>query len=310
MPSDELAAGSHSRATPNTLTIETRPSEYTDEIFELYKAYQVAIHGDRPNDLTKESFSDFLVNSSLSLQPEGSVSAAHPLGTHHQLYRIDGRLVAVGVLDFLPSNLSSVYCFYDPSLKHLALGKYTALREIQYCSEVNVPYYCMGFYIHSCPKMNYKGDYSPSELLCPTSVNWFPLLNCKALLDAHKFTPFDPDLVLTREAVGDDLYFKSEKRKRSDGEDIEDIEEGKEDYAAQKLEKYEHVARMANLFGPRREAPALNLDKIALVITGAPREVYLPQLRQVYQEKLRPLLTQWVTYAGNSAAARIRISVG
>jgi hypothetical protein len=28
-------------------------------------------------------------------------------------------------------------------------------------------YYYMGFYIHTCPKMKYKADYQPSELLCP-----------------------------------------------------------------------------------------------------------------------------------------------
>jgi hypothetical protein len=27
----------------------------------------------------------------------------------------------------------------------------------------------MGFYIHTCPKMRYKSEYRPSELLCPES---------------------------------------------------------------------------------------------------------------------------------------------
>jgi hypothetical protein len=28
-------------------------------------------------------------------------------------------------------------------------------------------WYYMGFYIHTCPKMRYKAEYAPSELLCP-----------------------------------------------------------------------------------------------------------------------------------------------
>jgi arginine-tRNA-protein transferase len=33
-------------------------------------------------------------------------------------------------------------------------------------------YYYLGYYIHSCPKMVYKADYAPSELLCPQRQVW------------------------------------------------------------------------------------------------------------------------------------------
>lgn len=36
-------------------------------------------------------------------------------------------------------------------------------------------YYYMGFYIHSCPKMRYKGKLSASYLLCPETYVWMPL---------------------------------------------------------------------------------------------------------------------------------------
>ena len=61
-----------------------------------------------------------------------------PFGTYHQQYRLstsrdafDGPLVAVGVVDVLPHCLSSVYAFYDPIFS-MELGKYTALREIEW----------------------------------------------------------------------------------------------------------------------------------------------------------------------------------
>ena len=88
---------------PNVLSVETRPAQFTEEIFELYKRYQVVVHEDKIEELTPEKFRDFLVASSLQLNER------ELRGTYHQLYRIDGRLVAVCVVDFLPSSLSSVY---------------------------------------------------------------------------------------------------------------------------------------------------------------------------------------------------------
>lgn len=48
--------------------------------------------------------------------------------------------------------------------------------------------YYMGFYIHSCPKMSYKGSYTPSSLLCPERLTWVPLELCRPVLDAHKYS--------------------------------------------------------------------------------------------------------------------------
>ncbi|KAL7537616.1 hypothetical protein ACHAXR_007964 [Thalassiosira sp. AJA248-18] len=108
-----------------------------------------------------------------------------PFGTYHQQYRLstspgafDGPLVAVGVVDILPQSVSSVYAFYDPILSSsLELGKYTALREIEWVRRASqfrpdLHYYYLGYYIHSCQKMTYKAEYKPSELLCPVNLKW------------------------------------------------------------------------------------------------------------------------------------------
>ncbi|CAM9227330.1 unnamed protein product [Ectocarpus sp. 4 AP-2014] len=123
---------------------------------------------------------------------EGRDSLAVPYGSYHQLYRIDGKLVAVGVVDVLPKCLSSVYCFYDPDYRALALGKLTALKETEFIREASVVRpalrdYYMGFYIHTCPKMSYKGSYTPSFLLCPERLTWVPLELCRPVLDVHKY---------------------------------------------------------------------------------------------------------------------------
>lgn len=47
-----------------------------------------------------------------------------------------------------------------------------------------------GFYIQSCPKMRYKGEYSPSYLLDPEEYSWHPLDECKPLLSKHRYACF------------------------------------------------------------------------------------------------------------------------
>jgi hypothetical protein len=114
-------------------------------------------------------------------------------GSFHQKYYLDDKLVAVGVIDVLPHCLSSVYAFYDPDLPELELGKYTALREIQWVQAAarispRLRFYYMGFYIHTCRKMRYKADYSPSDVLCPVTGQWVSLASAVPRLTAAPYS--------------------------------------------------------------------------------------------------------------------------
>lgn len=51
-------------------------------------------------------------------------------GTFHNQYWLDDKLIAVGVVDILPSCISSVYLYYDPDYGFLSLGVYSALRYL------------------------------------------------------------------------------------------------------------------------------------------------------------------------------------
>lgn len=103
-------------------------------------------------------------------------SSSLPCGHYHQHYRLGGEfLIAVGVIDILPTGLSSVYLFYHPIFSHelVALGKYAILKEIEFARDtLKVPYYYLGYYIESCQKMRYKADYKPTQMLCPKFYNW------------------------------------------------------------------------------------------------------------------------------------------
>ena len=51
-------------------------------------------------------------------------------GSFHQHYILDGKIIAVGVIDILPHSVSSVYLYYDPDYSFLSLGTYSALRFV------------------------------------------------------------------------------------------------------------------------------------------------------------------------------------
>ncbi|XP_047497509.1 arginyl-tRNA--protein transferase 1-like isoform X2 [Penaeus chinensis] len=165
--------------------------------YAVFRKYQLEIHHDTESECNKMAFQSFLV--------DGPLSAWHPssgppqgYGSFHHQYWLDGRLIAVGVLDVLPYCLSSVYLYYDPEFSFLSLGTYASLRELALTRELqqkipSLRWYYMGFYIHSCPKMRYKGNYSPSFLLCPETYIWVPIEKAVPKLDIAKYCRFNDD---------------------------------------------------------------------------------------------------------------------
>uniref|UniRef100_A0A1B0CS26 Arginyl-tRNA--protein transferase 1 n=1 Tax=Lutzomyia longipalpis TaxID=7200 RepID=A0A1B0CS26_LUTLO len=164
--------------------------------YELYRKYQTLVHKDPPEDI--EDFQYFLQRSPLQLKVS-STSPAKGFGSFHQQYWLDDRLIAVGVIDILPNCVSSVYLFYDPEFSFLSLGTYSSLREVAFTRELQkscpeLKYYYMGFYIHSCPKMRYKGKLQPSSLLCPEVYSWHPITeDLLKKLDRSKYSRFNED---------------------------------------------------------------------------------------------------------------------
>ncbi|XP_006003694.1 arginyl-tRNA--protein transferase 1 isoform X2 [Latimeria chalumnae] len=158
----------------------------------LFAKYQMAIHKQTSSECDKHEFTRFLCDSPLEAEnPPDSPECGY--GSFHQQYWLNGKIVAVGVIDILPSCVSSVYLYYDPDVSFLSLGVYSALREIAFTRQLHekapeLYYYYMGFYIHSCPKMRYKGQYRPSDLLCPETYVWVPIEQCLPKLDQSKYS--------------------------------------------------------------------------------------------------------------------------
>ncbi|EJU06406.1 hypothetical protein DACRYDRAFT_103351 [Dacryopinax primogenitus] len=174
-------------------------SSYSEEKFELYVNYQA--HAHKEEDKAPSSFKRFLCHSPLI--PE-DISYPRPpppglpkkYGSYHQKYILDGKLIALGVIDILPNCVSSVYFMYSSKVEKWGMGKISALREAMLVREMHeagledLKYLYMGYYIHSCQKMRYKGDYSPSYLLDPEDYTWHSLPTCVPLLDAHQYVSF------------------------------------------------------------------------------------------------------------------------
>ncbi|KAM6997504.1 arginyl-tRNA--protein transferase 1 isoform 2-T2 [Tautogolabrus adspersus] len=163
----------------------------------LYACYQMSIHGDDPSECSESEFRRFLCDSPLEAEysPDGPEVG---YGSFHQQYWLDGRIVAVGVIDILPTCVSSVYLYYHPDFASLSLGSYSALREISFTRQLQkqspkLSYYYLGFYIHSCPKMRYKGQYRPSDLLCPETYAWVPIERCLPQLENSRYARFNQD---------------------------------------------------------------------------------------------------------------------
>lgn len=91
-------------------------------------------------------------------------------------------------------------------------------------------YYMMGYYIHSCQKMRYKAEYSPSFLLDPETYVYYSFQEvCKPILDKYEhasFTRGDPlrDKDDVRSQVSKASTGSGIKNGSSAGDDDEDSE--------------------------------------------------------------------------------------
>jgi arginine-tRNA-protein transferase len=137
--------------------VTLEPDEFTEEKYAVFENYQRVVHKEDPSQISQQGFKRFLCGSPLRrvtfTSPDGK---ERQLGSFHQCYRLDGQLVAIGVLDLLPNCVSAVYFLYHESVHKFQPGKIGALREIALAAEQGYQWWYSGFYIHTCPKMRYK----------------------------------------------------------------------------------------------------------------------------------------------------------
>lgn len=115
------------------------------------------------------------------------------------MYRLDGRLIAMSVLDLLPRAVSGVYFTYHSDFEKWSFGKLSALREAALAVEEGYDLYYMGYFIWSCRKMRYKGDYKPQNVLDYDTLQWHVMNDdMKRLMDKRKWVSMSREKRIAR----------------------------------------------------------------------------------------------------------------
>ena len=94
--------------------------------------------------------------------------------TREVRYRVDGKLVAVSIVDFGRRSASSVYHYFDPDEARRSLGVYSVLKELALCAEAGLEWYYLGFYVEDCRHLAYKAAYWPHQRLVAGAWQEFP----------------------------------------------------------------------------------------------------------------------------------------
>lgn len=304
------------------LEIRMKRSGFDPEEFALYKRYQIKVHGDLPDKVTESSYRRFLVDTPIIFIPAASGAKSVPscgFGSFHQQYFIDGKLVAVGVVDILPRCLSSKYLFWDPDLSFLSLGKYSALQEISWVKNSNdhcssLQYYYLGYYIHSCNKMKYKAAYRPSELLCPLRYEWVPFDIARPLLDKKAYVVLSDFKTQTYQVSSNGTSSFADYNGRNIASSNEKDEAGADHKV---LDDNEYNKSDAEKSGEplRNELKAFNVGNILIDLHGS--RLRFKNFRQVYgpidKRFIRDLelqLESFVRVVGNDLSGRVIYSLG
>ncbi|AEO71418.1 uncharacterized protein THITE_49310 [Thermothielavioides terrestris NRRL 8126] len=211
----------------HVFTVALEPDTFTEEKYEIFENYQRIVHREPPDKISRHGFMRFLCNSPLrrgsAVGPDGT---ERQLGSFHHCYRIDGKLVAVGVLDLLPDCVSAVYFFYHESIHWLNPGKLGALREIALAREAGYRWWYPGYYVHNCAKMRYKIDYKPQYVLDPEDLRWYPLdKDALARFDKHHYVCFsreDEDVEMAESSGGKTLTDSASALKPDEPEEEEE----------------------------------------------------------------------------------------
>ena len=76
--------------------------------FALFQNYQTIVHKEDPSEISTSGFKRFLC-SGFPQTTCAENGREKKIGSYHMCYRLDRKLVAIGVLDLLPHAVSSVY---------------------------------------------------------------------------------------------------------------------------------------------------------------------------------------------------------
>lgn len=140
------------------LEVKVGHLEFFQEHYDLYMSYQHDrhLHGGMDGD-DQDQYKQFLLQSKVNsrlIEFRDGPDGEQP-----------GKLRIVSIIDVVQSGLSSVYTFFDTSNQNASYGTFTIMWQIEQTKKLQLPYLYLGYYIKESPKMSYKAQFEPLEVL-------------------------------------------------------------------------------------------------------------------------------------------------